>query len=139
MPHTYVSDLVHCVFSTKERRKLIRTETQSDLWAFIGGMARKNGFKALIVGGTEDHVHVLLSLPAVMPLAKAVQLLIRIVVAMNERNPHERFRLAGGIRRVHGWSFTEASHGRLHQKAGRTSSEGEFGGRICSIFEKARD
>ena len=28
MPHTYVSDLVHCVFSTKERRKLIRPETQ---------------------------------------------------------------------------------------------------------------
>src|SRR5882724_10662193 len=75
MPHTYVSDLVHCVFSTKELRKLIRPETQSDLWSFIGGIARKNGFKALIVGGTEDHVHILLSLLAVMPLAKAVQLL----------------------------------------------------------------
>jgi REP element-mobilizing transposase RayT len=55
--------------------KLIRPETQSDLWSFIGGIARKNGFKALIVGGTEDHGHILLSLPAVMPLAKAVQLL----------------------------------------------------------------
>jgi putative transposase len=41
----------------------------------FGGIARKNGFKALIVGGTEDHVHILLSLPAVMPSAKAVQLL----------------------------------------------------------------
>ena len=40
----------------------------------MGGIARKNGFKALIVGGTEDHVHILLSLPATMPLAKAVQL-----------------------------------------------------------------
>jgi len=75
MPHTYVSDLVHCVFSTTELRKLVRPETQSDLWSFIGGIARKNGFKALIIGGTEDHVHILLSLPAVMPLAKAVQLL----------------------------------------------------------------
>ena len=75
MPHTYVSDLVHCVFSTKERRKLIRPETQSELWSFIGGIARKNGFKTLIVGGTDDHVHILLSLPATMPLAKALQLL----------------------------------------------------------------
>jgi REP element-mobilizing transposase RayT len=41
----------------------------------MGGIARKNGFKALIVGGTEDHVHILLSLPAVIPLAKAVQLI----------------------------------------------------------------
>ena len=75
MPHTYVSELVHCVFSTKQRRKLIRPETQPELWSFIGGIARKNGFKTLIVGGTDDHVHILLSLPATMPLAKALQLL----------------------------------------------------------------
>ena len=74
MSHTYVSDLVHCVFSTKNRRNLISPEIQSDLWAFLGGIARKNGFKALVVGGTENHVHVLLSLPASVPLAKAMQL-----------------------------------------------------------------
>jgi putative transposase len=45
------------------------------LWAFLGGIARKNGFKALIVGGTENHVHVLLSLPATLPLARAMQLM----------------------------------------------------------------
>jgi REP element-mobilizing transposase RayT len=73
--HTYISDLVHCVFSTKLRRNLIAAEVQPDLWAFLGGIARKNGFKALIVGGTENHCHVLLSLPATIALAKAVQLL----------------------------------------------------------------
>lgn len=74
MSHTYVSNLVHCVFSTKGRQRLIALEVQNQLWAFIGGIARKNDFKALIVGGTEDHVHVLLSLPATMPVAKAMQL-----------------------------------------------------------------
>ena len=74
MSHTYVSELVHCVFSTKQRRNLISPEAQSQLWAFLGGIARKNGFKALMVGGTENHVHILLSLPATMPLAKAMQL-----------------------------------------------------------------
>jgi len=73
--HTYISELVHCVFSTKNRRNLIPPEIQSDLWAFIGGIAHKNGFKALMVGGTENHAHVLLSLPATMPLAKAMQLI----------------------------------------------------------------
>jgi putative transposase len=72
--HTYISDLVHCVFSTKQRRNLITDDVRGDLWAFLGGIARKNGFKALIVGGTENHVHILLSLPATMPLAKAMQL-----------------------------------------------------------------
>jgi REP element-mobilizing transposase RayT len=74
VPHTYVSELVHCVFSTKDRRNLISEETQPQLWSFLGGIARKNGFKALMVGGTENHVHILLSLPATLPLAKAMQL-----------------------------------------------------------------
>ena len=63
------------MFSTKLRRKLLPAETQEQLWAYLGGIARQNGFKTLIVGGTEDHVHILLSLPATMPVAKAVQLL----------------------------------------------------------------
>lgn len=45
------------------------------MWAFLGGIARKNGFKALIAGGTENHVRILLSLPATLPLAKAMQLI----------------------------------------------------------------
>jgi putative transposase len=75
MSHTYVSDLVHCVFSPKNLRNLTQPEIQPPLWSFIGGIARKNGFKALIVGGTENHVHILPSLPATMPLAKAMQLI----------------------------------------------------------------
>ena len=75
MSHTYVSDLVHCVFSTKLRRNLIAHEHQAQLWSYLGGIARKNGFKAIAIGGTENHIHILLSLPATMPLAKAVQLL----------------------------------------------------------------
>lgn len=73
MGHTYTSTLMHCVFSTKDRRNLIPEEIQPKLWAYIGGIARQRGIKALAVGGTENHAHVLLSLPPVMPLAKAVQ------------------------------------------------------------------
>src|SRR5437899_6768262 len=71
MAHTYASLLVHCVFSTKERQPLIDTEMQSRVWAFMGGIARANKFKALAIGGTRDHVHALLSLPASMAVAKA--------------------------------------------------------------------
>ncbi|PYX93582.1 MAG: IS200/IS605 family transposase [Acidobacteria bacterium] len=75
MPHSYISELVHCVFSTKERRNLISEQFQPRLWSFLGGIARKNGFKAIAIGGIGNHVHILLSIPATMPLAKAVQLL----------------------------------------------------------------
>jgi putative transposase len=75
MSHTYTSELLHVVFSTKQRRSSIPAEMQDRLWAFLGGIARRNGFKAIAVGGTDNHVHMLLSLPATMPLATAMQLL----------------------------------------------------------------
>jgi REP element-mobilizing transposase RayT len=75
MSHTYISQLVHVVFSTKERCGSIAPEMQSRLWSFLGGIARKNGFKTIAVGGTSNHIHILLSLPSTITLAKAVQLL----------------------------------------------------------------
>jgi REP element-mobilizing transposase RayT len=72
---SYVSAHFHCVFSTKERRPSITPALQERLWPFLGGIARENGMKALRVGGVEDHVHLLLSLPATMPISKAMQLI----------------------------------------------------------------
>ncbi len=75
MSHTYYSLLVHCVFSTKERQILIPADLKSRLWPYIAGIARENKFKALAVGGMQDHAHALLSLPTTMSIAKAVQLI----------------------------------------------------------------
>jgi REP element-mobilizing transposase RayT len=75
MSHTYVSALYHCVFSTKDRRGLIPPARQPEVWSYLGGIARKNNFKLLAAGGTDNHVHVLVSLPSTLPLAKAIQLL----------------------------------------------------------------
>jgi putative transposase len=75
MGHSYVSALFHCVFSTKERRRLITPELQDRLWPYLGGIARENKMLALAVGGVEDHVHILLSLPSTVDIAKAMQLL----------------------------------------------------------------
>lgn len=75
MSHRYESLLFHCVFSTKDRKPLIPEPMKRKLWAYIGGIARTNDFKALAVGGMPDHVHVLLSLPATVLVAKAVQLI----------------------------------------------------------------
>ena len=75
MPHALVNNRVHVIFSTKGRQKLIPDDNQPRLWAFMGGIARKNGFTAVAVGGTYDHAHALLAIPATMPLAKAVQLI----------------------------------------------------------------
>ena len=72
---SYVSSYFHCVFSTKERRPLMTAELRERLWPYLGGIARENKIKALSIGGVADHVHLLLSLPATMPVAKAMQLI----------------------------------------------------------------
>ena len=73
--HSFVSCLMHCVFSTKERRNLITPELQERLYPYLGGIARENKMKLLSIGGVEDHVHALLSIPSTLSTAKAMQLL----------------------------------------------------------------
>jgi REP element-mobilizing transposase RayT len=58
------------------------------LWPFLGGIARQNKMKAIEIGGVEDHVHILLSLPATMSIAKALQL----IKGGSSKWVHETFR-----------------------------------------------
>jgi REP element-mobilizing transposase RayT len=39
----------------------------------MGGIARDQGMKALVIGGVADHVHLLLSLPSTIAIANAIQ------------------------------------------------------------------
>ncbi len=75
MSHTYSSNRIHVIFSTKDRMPSISKELQPKLWAYMAGIAKKQGFQAIVIGGVQDHVHVLLLLPPVMPLSKAIQFL----------------------------------------------------------------
>ena len=72
MSHTYAQNVVHVVFSTKGRAKLIRKEFQAKLWAYAAGICKKDGIFVHAIGGMDDHVHVLIQVPASLPLAKAV-------------------------------------------------------------------
>jgi REP element-mobilizing transposase RayT len=73
MPHTYASNFVHCVFSTKERRPLISADRIAGLHTYLGGVARGEGFSLIAAGGTANHAHLLFELPPPCSLAHAVQ------------------------------------------------------------------
>jgi len=75
MSHSYTSSLYHCIFSTKQRKRFIQGDLRERLWPYLGGIARENRMKALSIGGIEDHVHLLLSLPSTLAVAKAIQLI----------------------------------------------------------------
>jgi REP element-mobilizing transposase RayT len=75
MAHTYTQNLIHLVFSTKERQPSIHERVQSELWKYIVGIGANHKIPIVTVGGMRDHIHVLFDLPKTIALAKAVQTL----------------------------------------------------------------
>ena len=73
MPHTFASIRVHIIFSTKERRPLIKPRLQRRLWGYLGQTAHKLEIPVFAIGGVEDHAHLGLAIPPNMKLAEAVQ------------------------------------------------------------------
>ena len=75
MAQTHARRWVHVVFSTKDRRPLLRAETSSDLFAYISGIIRQLDGTPMIVNGVADHVHMLFSLPPKTPLSEAMRII----------------------------------------------------------------
>src|SRR5213078_2660241 len=61
MAQTLVSLMVHVIFSTKNREPLITPGIEPELFAYIGGILKNNESRLLDAGGTNDHVHLLIS------------------------------------------------------------------------------
>src|SRR5213596_115034 len=72
---SFTSSLMPYTQSIKQLRQLFKLVFYLLPCAYLGGIARENKMKALVVGGVEDHVHVLLSIPSTLSVAKSVQLL----------------------------------------------------------------
>ena len=72
MSHSYTQIAVHLVFGAKDRRKCITPAFQPRLWAFASGICKKEGIFVHALGGADDHIHLLVQLPATLTLAKAV-------------------------------------------------------------------
>ncbi len=75
MGNSYVSSLYHLVFGTKNHEPWLTPPIRERLWPYLGGVAAKNEMTALCVGGHNDHVHMLLSLPPDMAVSRAVQII----------------------------------------------------------------
>ncbi|SRR5258708_1466539 len=72
MSHTYAQNVIHVVFSTKERRKSIPSEIRPKVWAYAAGICKRHGILVHAIGGMEDHMHMLIQVPPSLALAKAV-------------------------------------------------------------------
>ena len=78
MPQSLAKILVHTVFSTKDRRPFLRDPMLCDeLHRYLGGILSRLDCQPVIVGGVEDHVHLLCALSRTCESASMVQELKR--------------------------------------------------------------
>ena len=73
MPSTHLSLHLHVVFSTKNRFPFITDEWRDRLHAYLGGAVRTAGCVPECIGGTADHVHLLIGMRATHRLADVVR------------------------------------------------------------------
>ena len=73
MSHSLCRAYFHVIFSTKERRNYIPRDSLDTTWAYMAGIARNHHVPVIAVGGTQNHVHILLDLPPEMALADIVR------------------------------------------------------------------
>ena len=90
MPATHLSLHYHVVFATKNRAPLIAPEWRGKLHAYLGGTVRGLGAVAQEIGGTDDHVHLLVGAKATHRLAD----LLREIKSESSRWVHETVGLA---------------------------------------------
>ena len=67
--------LVHVVFSTKLRFKLLHSDWRDELYAIFGGIANEHKCTVIRAGGIEDHVHLFLKTHPSFAIATTVKLL----------------------------------------------------------------
>ncbi len=72
MAQSLTKNLVHLVFSTKNRACLIHDDLRADLHAYIATVLKNMECPALIINSVEDHVHILFILHRTVALSSAV-------------------------------------------------------------------
>jgi putative transposase len=75
MTHTYTQNVVHIIFSTKNRAPTITPSLRPRLWNYVGGICHNHKIFCHAVGGAADHLHLLIEIPADSSLAKAVSVI----------------------------------------------------------------
>ena len=79
MPQSFSCVHIHLVFSTKDRVPFLREAgLRAEMHAYLGGVSKKLDSPPEIVGGTEEHVHLLCRLGRIVSQAEWVKEVKRV-------------------------------------------------------------
>ena len=60
MANTYSSIYVHVVFAVKNRESMLLATFRERVYQYISKMLRAGGHLPVAIGGTENHIHILI-------------------------------------------------------------------------------
>ncbi len=79
MPQSLANVVVHLVFSTKDRRPLLRDmQLRQAMHKYLGGSSNRLHCGSIVVGGVEDHVHLLARQARTISISEWVKELKRV-------------------------------------------------------------
>jgi len=96
MPHTYTNLIYHIIFATKERSPFITSELKPRLYDYLGGTVRGLEGVLLEIGGTNDHIHLLIKLKPTVKFADFMRELKANSSAWANRTTNRRFEWQNG-------------------------------------------
>jgi len=73
MPQSLTQLYVHIIFSTKNRYPFIQKGVEQELYAYMGETITRLGGIPFKINGTNDHIHILTTLPRTVPISKLVE------------------------------------------------------------------
>src|SRR5689334_6676996 len=112
MPQSLSAIYIHLTFSTKDRRPFLREKPlRASLHAYLGGISKTLECPPIIVGGIEDHVHLLCRFGRTITQAEWVKELKRVSnLWLNQQAPEfADFEWQGG------YADFSVSHSNLEQ------------------------
>ena len=87
MPQTFTKLSYHIVFATKHRTPWIREHLENSVWEIIRCECEEVGGYVYAIGGVEDHVHLVVSIPPTI----SVSLFMRHVKGASSRLISQQF------------------------------------------------
>jgi putative transposase len=73
MPQSLSLVIVHAIFSTKERMRLLDDESRAAMHSYLATVARNAGCECYRVGGVADHVHLAIRLSRTITIAELIE------------------------------------------------------------------
>ncbi len=87
MAHNYLRLFYHFVWATWDRTPLLTGEIEARAYALIQHQCREKDVEVIAIGGVEDHVHLLVSLPTILTISD----FIKAVKGVSSRALNETF------------------------------------------------